>query len=301
MITVLKQVSVLFSFAALGYLLAKCKKVNNGHTPILSALLVNIFLPFNIFKTFSASFTRQYISTHYDIMIASAVVITVLAVIMTFASRLFDKRKYERGIYEYSLIIPNYGYMGYPMSEVVLGQTGLLNAMMFGFPVSFYTYTVGYCKLSKREISFKKLFNPVMVSMIAGALVGLSEIKIPEIATKVLTDASSCMAPVSMLLMGIVVSEFNFKELLSMKKVYIITLLRLIIIPIVIGFILKPFSQTAMQTAVILFAMPCGLNTIIFPRLVGEDCRIGAGLALVSNVLACFTIPLVLALFNIGG
>ena len=86
-----------------------------------------------------------------------------------------------------------------------------------------------------------------------------------------------------------------------MKRVYIITALRLIIIPVLIGLILMPFNKTAMEVAVITFAMPCGLNTIIFPRLVGEDCRIGAGLALLSNILACVTIPLVLALFNITG
>ena len=45
------------------------------------------------------------------------------------------------------------------------------------------------------------------------------------------------------------------------------------------------------------YAMPCGLNTIVFPKLIGENCEIGAGLALVSNVLAIFTIPLCVAVF----
>jgi len=52
---------------------------------------------------------------------------------------------------------------------------------------------------------------------------------------------------------------------------------------------------------VVLLAMPCGLNTIVFPKIVGEKCDIGAGLAFVSNIAACITIPLVFALFEIGG
>ncbi len=301
MILLLKQVLVLFSFAAIGFYLAKSKKIKTEHTPILSSLLVNVILPFNVFKTFSANFTKEYVASNYQLLIASGAVIICLAIIMHFVAKLFDKRQYEQGICEYSLTIPNYGYMGYPMAEAIGGAGGLLNAMVFGFPISFYTYTIGYCKLSKMNITFKKLFNPVMISMLLGAIFGFSGIKIPSVLSDIFGKASACMGPVSMLLAGMVVSEFDFGELLSMKRVYIITALRLVIIPVIIGYALLPFNKVAMETAVILFAMPCGLNTIIFPRLVGEDCRIGAGLALLSNILACITIPLVLGFFGIGG
>ena len=301
MILVFKQVLVLFSFAAIGFYLAKSKKIKTEHTPILSSLLVNVILPFNVFKTFSANFTKEYVLNNYQLLIASSAVIICLAITLHFVAKLFDKRRYEQGIYEYSLIIPNYGYMGYPMAEAIGGAGGLLNAMVFGFPISFYTYTVGYCNLSKMKITLKKLFNPVVISMLIGAVFGFWGIKIPSVLSDVFGKTSACMGPVSMLLAGMVVSEFDFRELLSMKRIYIITALRLVIIPIIIGYALMPFNKIAMETAVILFAMPCGLNTIVFPRLVGEDCRIGAGLALLSNILACVTIPLVLGLFNIGG
>ena len=80
------------------------------------------------------------------------------------------------------------------------------------------------------------------------------------------------------------------------------TALRLIVIPVVIGGILLLLGQdAAVPTAVLMFAMPCGLNTIVFPKMVGEDCRVGASLAFLSNICACITIPLVFALFGIGG
>ena len=52
--------------------------------------------------------------------------------------------------------------------------------------------------------------------------------------------------------------------------------------------------------AVIFYAMPCGLNTVVFPKMFGEDCKIGAGFAFISNIGACFTIPLVFGLFGIA-
>ncbi len=301
MTAVFQQVIILFSFSALGFFLAKRNMINTQHTPILSALLVRIFMPFNVFRTFSSNFNRDYISKNYELLLYSAAIVLVLVTTMSFVSRFFDKRRYERSVYEYSLIVPNCGYMGYPMAEAVLGQTGLLNAMMFCLPLLCYIYTISYSNLTKRGISFKKLFNPTMVAMLLGAITGLTQIEMPFVLSSVLSKASACMGPVSMLLAGMVITEFNFKELLSSKKIYIVTALRLLIVPILIGFILTPFSKSTAEVAVLIYAMPCGLNTIVFPRLVGEDCRIGAGLALLSNVLACITIPIVTTLFHIGG
>ncbi len=183
-----------------------------------------------------------------------------------------------------------------------MGETGLLNAMIFAIPLSMYIYTVSFCKLTKRSLTFKKLLNPVILAMILGIPIGLSGIKLPDTMLTVLSKASACMAPVSMLLTGIVIAEFSFKSMLKAKKLYIVTLLRNFILPILIGLCLTPFfNTTVIQIAVLMYAMPCGLNTIVFPRLVGEDCSIGAGLAIISNILACVSIPLVLSLFGIRG
>ena len=43
-------------------------------------------------------------------------------------------------------------------------------------------------------------------------------------------------------------------------------------------------------------AMPCGINTIVFPDAFGQDETIGAGMAVVSNVIGLITVPLLLSL-----
>lgn len=301
MLTIFNQVFILFAFAAAGFIVAKSGKIKTEHTPLLSGLLVYVIAPLYVFETFSKNFTLKYISGNYEIILWSLGIVLFLGTVMAFMSKLFDKRKYERDIYEYSLVVPNSGYMGYPMAEAVLGSAGLLNTMIFCLPLSIYIYTIGYSKLTKSGLSFRKIFNPSMIAMLLGAFAGLFEIPIPSVAYSIMSKAGACMGPISMLLAGIVVSEFNFKELLSEKKIYIVTALRLFIVPVLIGLITAPFSKTVTEVAVLIYAMPCGLNTIVFPRLVDEDCRLGAGFALLSNILACLSIPIVLSLFSIGG
>ena len=148
-----------------------------------------------------------------------------------------------------------------------------------------------------REFGGKTIYTSVLLPII----IGIFEIKIPGMIDSILVKSSSCMAPVSMLLTGIVISEYKVKELINDKSVYITVLFRLIIIPVIVGLAVKMIAgEDIARFAVIFYAMPCGLNTVVFPKMVGEDCKIGAGFAFISNIGACFTIPLVFGLFGIA-
>ena len=145
-----------------------------------------------------------------------------------------------------------------------------------------------------------ELLNPVIITMAVGMALGLSGLQMPALVSDILGKGSACMGPVSMLLTGIVISEYKLKEILGDKKIYIMSALRLLVIPVVIGVILGLFADKELvRTAVLLYALPCGLNTVVFPKLVNENCKIGAGLALVSHLAACLTIPLVFWLFQL--
>ena len=153
--------------------------------------------------------------------------------------------------------------------------------------------------LTKSKVSFKKLINPVTIALVAGAVVGLSGIQLPKIATTFLNKSSACMSPVSMLLTGMVISQYDMKEMLTKKTVYFISAMRLLIIPFALGGALLLLGlKDAVIPMLMLMAMPCGMNTIIFPKLVGEDCQVGASLAFVTNILCCLTIPLCLLVFG---
>ena len=49
--------------------------------------------------------------------------------------------------------------------------------------------------------------------------------------------------------------------------------------------------DSVLPSAVMMACMPCGLNPVVFPKLIGQDCRLGARLILLSSILSCITIP----------
>lgn len=299
--TTFGQVFILFAFAAVGFILAKLSLVKPEHSGILSKLIVYVFFPCNVFKTFATSFDLEYIKDNYALLVVSLCAILVIGVSAFFASKLFSKDKYERCVFEYSLTIPNSGYLGYPLGEALLGAAGLMDMMLFAIPVQIYIYTYGYARLTKRTLSPKKLINSVTVSMALGIVFGLLEIDLPKIPLTFLNNASACVGPVSMLLAGIAISEFGVKLLFSENRAYILSAFRLVLIPLLVGGVAAlAFGRGVGVIAALYYAMPCGLNTIVFAKAVDEPCRSGASLVFVSTLFACITIPAVLFVFGVG-
>ena len=293
---VFEQLSLLFIFMLYGFLLGKSKLINYEHTRILSVLEIYLFLPCTVFNAFYGNFTIDNLTKYYQLIIVSTAVLSVLVFFSHIISVLLSKDPYDKKVYKYSLTIPNYGYMGYALALGLYGTEGLLNIILFAIPFSIYTYTFGYCMLTNQRVSLKKLINPVILSILAGAVFGLLNVKLPGIVETFLNKSGNCMAPVSMLLAGITIAEFNIKHLISEKSVYIASVIRLVLIPCLVMAALKPFlDDTLVRAAVLLCAMPCGLNTIVFPKLIGEDCKTGAKLAFVSNLFAMLSIPVVLS------
>lgn len=298
MLPAFEQLCLLMIFISIGFFFGKSNLIDQSHTKVLSVAGVYLFLPCTIFNSFSRSFTTANLSVYYPLLLASVAILLALLVFARFASRTLTPASYERKVYFYSLIVPNYGYMGYAMAEGLFGSNGLLELIIFSLPISICTFTAGFAMLTKRPISFKKLFNTVNVAVLLGILVGLLNVELPNVVTLALNKSANCMAPVGLLLAGLTISQFNLKGLLLNKKTYIICLLRLLVIPLTIFFVLRAITdnEVLIRTALLFYCLPCGMNTIVFPKLVDEDCSTGASLAFVSNILSMITIPLCIGL-----
>ena len=297
MTVLFEQLGLLFMFLILGFVFGKSRLIDSNHSKVLSSVCVYLFLPCTIFKSFARGFTPSYIKGNYIMILASAAVLLVLVAFAYFFSKILSKDEYERKVFRYSIIIPNYGYMGYALAEGVFGAAGLLDTIVFGIPVSLYIYTFGYCMLTNTKLTPKRLLNPITMAIVVGIIFGLSEIQLPHILNTFVDKSSACMSPVCMLLTGLCISEFDMKKMFGDIRVYIICIISLLVIPLSVMGVFKLFgNESLVRAATVLYAMPCGLNTIVFAKLVGEDSSIGAKLALISNLMCCLTIPLCLSL-----
>ena len=292
MLLVFEQLFILYVFLLAGWIIGRVKKDKASHADILSVLLVNLLLPCKVFNTFSNNFTVAYFKEKYSLLIASLTLLAVLLILAFFLSKVLTKKPYERKVYRYSIAITNYSYLGYVLIESVFGSATLTSFIFFGIPFIVYTYTFGYALLTGGKKPLKRLLNPITVSIVLGMIFGLTGISLPNVLAKAVSMASACVGPTSMLLTGITLSTFALGELLLDKKAYIFSSLRLVIIPGTVYLVCKLLNlDGVLPMMLIITCMPCGLNTIVFPRLIGEDCKPGARLALISHIFALATLP----------
>ena len=298
MVEVLKQLLVLYVFLFMGWLFGKRKKDLTNQTSIISFLLVNLFMPCMTFNTFSKNFTVSYIRDNSTIIIFSLSLLVLLALLSIPVSKLMTKNSYEQRVYKYSVPISNYAYLGYVLVENLFGSVGLANMMLFCLPFGIYTYSFGYSILTGRGKSLKRIINPIIISIFIGMIAGLTGFQMPAVGTKILTTSANCVGPLSMILTGLTLSSFSLKDLASDKKAYIFTAIRLIVLPAFVWGLCElvnlvfPLPATIKSSALLISCMPCGLNPIVFPKLIGEDCTPGARLALLTHTFSCITLPI---------
>ncbi|MBE7048623.1 MAG: hypothetical protein E7393_04560 [Ruminococcaceae bacterium] len=147
----------------------------------------------------------------------------------------------------------------------------------------------------------KSFIQPPMLALIVGMVCGLLNLAqyVPDFLINAFKNAGDCQGPVAMILAGFVIGGYNFKRLLVNKKVYVISFLRLLVIPSAMMIVLKLLGihKEIMILALIAFATPIGLNTIVYPTAYGGDTKIGASMSMISHVLSVVTIPLMYYIF----
>ena len=184
----------------------------------------------------------------------------------------------------------------------VWGEDMFFKYSLFTFVLSIFCYGWGLYVLIPKEHNAgllknlkKGLLTPPFLGLVAGILIGLLDLTkyFPDFVMSALDNAGKCQGPAAMILAGFVIGGYNFKELISDKKVYIASFLRLVVIPAFMVLILKltGTSEEILILSLIAFATPLGLNTIVYPAAYGGDTKPGAAMAMISHVLSVVTIP----------
>ncbi|MBE6729712.1 MAG: hypothetical protein E7568_05725 [Ruminococcaceae bacterium] len=303
-LSTLNQMFVLFTFMALGYFL-NFKGILPLNTSLaISRLETNVLVPCLVFNTFYKYCTIENISDKWTYIVYGAAVTAVSIIIAFFLAKLFSKDNYLQKIYSYSFAVANFSFMGNAVVLGIFGETVLFDYMILTLPLCLYVYSFGTASLipkinNKSKFSFKVFFNPVCIAMLLGAIFGLTRLYVPPFLVTAIASAGSCMSPLAMILTGFIVANFSIKKLATDVKIYIASILRLIILPalfILVLKLLKTDSNIIMLT-ICATAMPLGLNTVVFPAAYGGDTTPGASMALISHLMSIITIPLMFMFF----
>lgn len=306
--TVLSTMMGLLLCLAIGYILRRFH-LEPGNTPtVLSKLEIYVFMPAMVLSSFIKSCTWQSLQDNADMFVYGLVCTVVTFFVGKILGRFFSKDRYEQKIYAYSLSVANYGYIGMPLAASLFGSQGLFAFSIFAISLNMLVY--GYLvpslvpegKENPKGGWLRRLLNPITVAMLLGIILGLTGLSnhIPKFLSNTMDDLSGCVGPVAMILTGFVVGGFHLPDLLKIKKVYFVSVLRLLVLPLLFAGLvwLMGGDKNACLLTMITFASALGLNTVVVPASYGGDVHTGASMALISSVSCVITLPLLYAFLN---
>lgn len=296
------QLSSLFLVLMLGFVLRKIKLFNNETTTHLTKFVLNVTLPAFIITSMQLDFSSAMLVNGGITLGISLLCYGLFFVVSYPIVWILRPCKKDFGVYQFFLIFSNTAFMGYPVIKAVFGDKALFYGSIFNLPFNLLVFTLGVWLLKKEsghKIEIKSFINPTVVSIILGFVLFAFSIKLPPIINTTAQSVGNITTPASMFILGLALGEIEIKKIFTGWRVYVIVLARLLIVPLIVYLVLKPFIHDTLMLGVpvIISAMPCAANTTLIAIEYDADAELASKGVFLSSLLCIVTIPLIALLF----
>ena len=299
---VFNKVIALFLIILIGVYGTKKNIINAEVNKGLRRILLEITLPLLVINSFSFSFDEG-MGKNIIIAFIYSIVFMILGGIISFI--LLKPLKGERKkILHFANVFSNCGFIGFPIINSIFGAEGVVYTSIFNIVFTIFLWTYGVMifsdKLSKENIK-KVLVNPSIIAVCIGIPIMIFNIKLPVAildTTKIVGDMT---APISMIIVGSILSKVKIKSIFKEASVYYGALIKLIVIPLaiyIVKLIIKDNSNV-IDTIIIIQAMPAAAMTSIFAADFDKEKEYGAIVVFVTTLLSILTIPIMVRIIGL--
>lgn len=263
-----EQFIIIILLIALGYLLKRINFIKSADSQVLSTLVLNVTLPSLVIVNLNSA----NLDLSFSILPIMMLIYGILAkVIMVALFRKYDNHvKGSVGMMAASL---NIGLFAYPLVETIWPENGMIYfgmADIGGAIIMFgVTYFVGsYYSEGSDQFNFKflgkKLISSVpLVTYIVMFILNMANIHLPKASIDFFTIISKANMPLSMILLGIMLSFRIEKQFLPIAVKYLIVHYGLgCIAGLLVHFFLPTSDDMIKTTLLITWLLPVGVAII---------------------------------------
>ncbi len=292
----MNQTLILFIIIGMGYISGKKGILTEDVQKSLSTILLNIGLP--CLALSSANFQYSIEVLPNIIKIASITVISYIVVIGS-SMLLAKSLKLKNGAYNafISLIVfGNVGFMGYPVAFAFFKEIGVFYASVANLIFTLLLWTYGLLLYdTQKKIDVKKLFNIGTLSSVVTILLFLFQIKLPYVIQTALDLTGKMTVPISCILIGAMIAGVHINKLFKDSRVFIISFVKLLVIPIATAFILKFLNMNDMviSICVLMAAMPSAATNAIFAKQYNSEPEFASIGVFMTTLFSIMTLPII--------
>ena len=303
-ILLMQQIVQLFLMIFMGYLIVKTGLVRDDDSKVLSKIILYLIVPCVIINAFQVDYTTDTVKGLLIAFAASVMTQVVLLIVISAAGKLLHLNEVEIASVYYS----NSGNLIVPIVTFILGQEWVLYGCVFMSVQLVFLWT--HCKkIISREASYdwkKIILNINMISIFIGVVLFFTKICLPEIIGNTLASVGTMIGPASMIVTGMLFAGMNLKQIFANKRVYFITFLRLIAVPLIALVLIKlsnlaSFSADGNKIMLIVFLAiitPSASTVTQMCQVYGNDSRYASAINVMTTLLSIITMPVMVMLFQ---
>ena len=276
-----------------------CNKKNMIDKPTevkLTDFVLGVTMPCMVFNSFHMKLTVDFMK---EASFCLAVSFLICAMAWLSGKVVYNKYPQERkSILQYATLVNNAGFLGLPIVSSVLGEEGLVLGAIFIIPNRIFMWTAGVSIFStssdKKKAFLKVLVNPCMIAVYLGLIQAAVQLPIPEFVQKAITGIGNCTTPISMILIGSMLTALTLDSFKDWSIMYY-GVIRLVALPLFALAITRVLGADEILTAcsVVLTAMPAGSTTALLGQKYGADAVYGTKIVLTSVLFSMITIPFI--------
>ena len=306
MTVLLQKMALMLILLVLGYVAVRLKIVPEDFNKGLSKLVINVLL---VGMILSSVINKELEMTGAEVaqgvlMMAIAQVIGILIGVAS-VKLIPSLKRGDSGMYSMLIGFMNNGFMGFPLVAAFFGEDCVFFASLSNIPFNLMLYTIGIRMLQKgngdEKLNLKRIINMPIIATLAALIIFVFEIPMPAIIDDTMDTLSAAVVPLSMMCIGMSLGNVPIKDAVLQPKMYIVSLMRLIVVPLTAWLVLRMFI-TNPQTLGIIILLELTPSAVICTMLGLENGRDGVESSsgiFISTVLSVVTIPLMIALLGI--
>lgn len=306
----------LFVCMVVGYVGIRINVLTEEMIPTLNKFLLKITFPALMLAILNIELTKEIISVTPVSFLMAIIYILFLWIFAVILVKIFRINVTDRPIIIFSFVFTNVGFIGLALIQTVYDTQGIIYMSMFNIVFNVAVFTLGFYILHDSDmskISIKKIFlSPVMIAIFIGLFLLFSQLifpyvfiseelgttRLPYFLSKSLNLIGGMTAPLAMVIVGASLAQTNVKSVFFDSRLHIFSLFKLVVAPILLFLILKPFigDETLLTITIVFAGLPTATMSVIFAKELGLDHIFASKIVFITIIYSVFVTPLLFLL-----
>lgn len=307
---VLSSIIPIVFLIVLGFILHEKKFLTKGLDRNLTFLVMNVALPASVFLSVVNNLTVKTLEELAKPLAIGLLAFAANYIISYVLMRLVRVPRGRRGVFLNTIVNANTIFIGMPLNQALFGTEAVSYFLVYYVLNTLSTWTIGSVLIARDsrteqasggKMNLKQILSPPILGLLAAIPVLLLGLHLPKPITGSLSYLGTLVTPLSLLYIGIVLSEAGLKSVRFDKDTIVALLGKFVLSPCLMAAALLlagsfgiALPSLLKNTMIVQAAVPA---LTVLPILAGDadgDVEYATNVVVTSTILFVIVIPIVM-------